>query len=58
MNIRKIQFEEDPFINVQGIGKIFHEVLLLMKTSQTKPQVKNRNINCYDLFYTVIKKKR
>ena len=41
--------------NVQGISKIYHEVLLLMKILQTKPQVQNMNINCYDLFYTVIK---
>ena len=26
-----------------------------MKPLQTKPQVKNMNINYYDLFYTVIK---
>ena len=26
-----------------------------MKFSQTKPQVKNMNINYYDLYYTVIK---
>ena len=28
---------------------------MLMKFLQTKPQVKNMNINYYDLFYTVIK---
>ena len=48
--------EEDPFSrNALGINKIYHEVLLLMKFLQTKPEVKNRNINYYDLFYTVIK---
>ena len=41
--------------NAQGISKIYHEVLLLMKFLQTKPQVKNMNINYYDLYYTVIK---
>ena len=47
---------QDPFSkNAQGIGKIYHEVLLLMKFLQTKPQVKNMNINYYDLYYTVIK---
>ena len=47
---------EDRFTqNAQGISKIYHEVLLLMKISQTKPEVKNKNINYYDLFYTVIK---
>ena len=41
--------------NSQGISKIYHELLLLMKFLQTKPQVKNMNINYYDLYYTVIK---
>ena len=50
------QFEEDPFRKkVQGIGKIYHEVLLVLKFLQTKPQVKSMNITYYDLFYTVIK---
>ena len=30
---------------VQGIGKIYHEVLLLMKFLQTKPSVKYMHIN-------------
>ena len=43
MNIR---FDEDPFTkNAQGISKIYHEVLLLMKFLQTHPQVKSMNIN-------------
>ena len=47
---------QDPFSkNAQGISKICHEVLLLMKFLQTKPQVKNMNINYYDLYNTVIK---
>ena len=47
---------QDPFArNAQGISKIYHEVLLLMKFLQTKPQVKNMNINYHDLYYTVIK---
>ena len=47
---------QDPFsINAHGIHKIYHEVLLLMKFLQTKPQIKNMNINYYDLYYTVIK---
>ena len=50
------QTQEDPFSrNAQGISKIYHEVFLLMKFLQTKPQVKNMNINYYDLNYTVIK---
>ena len=53
MNIR---FDEDPFAkNAQGISKIDHEVLKLMKFLQTKPQVRNMKINYYDLYYTVIK---
>ena len=28
---------------------------MLMKFLQTKPQIKNTNINYYDLYYTVIK---
>ena len=48
--------DQDPFSkNTQGISKIYHEVLLLMKFLQTKPKVKNMNINYYDLYYTVIK---
>ena len=41
--------------NAQSINKIYHEVLMLMKLLQTKPQVKNMNIKYYDLYYTVIK---
>ena len=29
-----------------------------MKYLQTKPQVKNMNINYYDLYYTVIKNRK
>ena len=47
---------QDPLSkNAQGISKIYHEILLLMKFLQTKPQIKNVNINYYDLYYTVIK---
>ena len=31
--------------NAQGISKIYHEVLFLMKFLHTKPQGKNMNIN-------------
>ena len=48
--------DQDPFAkNAQGISKIYHEILLLMKFLQTKPQVKNMNIDYYNLYYTVIK---
>ena len=49
-------YQQDPFSrNAQGVSKIYHEVLLLIKFLQTKPQIKNMNINYYDLYYTVIK---
>ena len=38
MKHRKFQTQQDPFAeNAQGITKIYHEVLLLMKLLQTKP---------------------
>ena len=53
---KNFQTQQDPFSrNAQGISKIYHEVLLLMKFLQTKPKVKNMKINYYDLYYTVIK---
>ena len=53
MNIR---IDEDTFTrNAQGFSKNYHEVLLLTKFPQTKPQVKNVNDNFYDLNYIVIK---
>ena len=53
MNIR---IDEDPVArNAQVIGKIYHEVLLLIKFLQTKPQVKIMSNNYYDFYYTVIK---
>ena len=51
-----IRFDEDPFAKKDpGISKIYHEVLLFMKFLQTKPQVKNMNINYFALYYTLIK---
>ena len=51
MKNRNFQTQEDPFAkNAQGISKIYHQLLLLMKFLQTKPQVKNMNINYYDLY--------
>ena len=56
MKHKNFQTQEDPISkNALGIIKIYHEVLLLMKFLQTKPQVKNMNINYYDLYYTVTK---
>ena len=56
MKNKYFKTQEDPFAkNAQGLSKFQHEVILLMKFLQTKPQVKNMNINYYDLFYTVIK---
>ena len=49
-------YDRDPFSRyAQGISKIYHEFLLLMKFLQTKPDNKNMNIKYYDLYYTVIK---
>ena len=60
MNIRgrsgNFQFEEGTFSKKeQSMGKIYHEVLLLMKFLQTKPQIKNMKNNYCVLYYTVIK---
>ena len=56
MKNKIFQTQQDAFAkNTQGISKIYHEVLFLMKFLQTKPKVKIMNINYYDLYYTVIK---
>ena len=56
MKNKNFQSQHDPFSrNAQGISKIYHEVLLVMKFLQTKPQIENMNINYYDFNYTVIK---
>ena len=56
MKNKNFQTQQDLFAKkAQGISKIYHEVLLLMKFLQTKPEVKNMNINYYNLYYTVIK---
>ena len=54
MKNRNFPNQEDPS-STNGISRIYHEVLLLMKFLQTKPQVENVNIIYYDLYYTVIK---
>ena len=56
MKNRNFQTQEDPFSkNAQGVSKMYHEVLLLMKFLQTKPQVKNMNNTYFDLYFTVLK---
>ena len=56
MKIKNLQTQQDPFFrNAQGISKIYHEVLLLMKFLQTKPDIKKMNINYYDLYHTLVK---
>ena len=56
MKHRNFQTQKDPFSkNAQGIGKVYHEVLLLMKFLQTRPQVKKMNITFYDSYNTVNK---
>ena len=56
MKNKNFQNQEDPFAkNAQGISKVYHERLLLMKFLQTKPQVRNMNIKKFDSYYTVNK---
>ena len=56
MKYKNFQSQQVHFSRkAQGISKIYHGVLLLMKFLQTKPEVKKMNINYYDLYYTVIK---
>ena len=56
MKNENFQTQQDHFGEyAQGISRNYHEVLLLMKFLQTKPQVKNMNFNHYGLYYTVIK---
>ena len=51
------QFEEDPFSKgSQDIAFIMHGGLLIMKFSQTKPQITSKNENFYDLYFTILKK--
>ena len=59
MKNENFQTQEDPSSrNAQGISKLYHEVILLMKFLQTKPQVKNLKIKYYELYYTVIKSRK
>ena len=45
-----IMMDEDPFVkNAEGVGQIYHEVLLLLKFLKTEPQVKFMNVSYYDL---------
>ena len=48
------QFEEDQFSrNVEGLSKIYHELLLLNRFLQTKPQVMSMNFFYFDFYYTL-----
>ena len=56
MKDENFQTQQDPFSrNAKGFSRIYLEVILLMKFLQTKPQVKDKNVNYFDLYYTVIK---
>ena len=56
MKNKNFQSGQDPFArNAQSISKIYHEILFLLKFLQTKPQIKNMNIDYFDLYYTVIR---
>ena len=58
MNSTNFKFEEYPFSkNAPGINKIYHEVLLLMKFLQPKPQIEIMIMNYYGLHYIFIKKR-
>ena len=57
-DIMKIMMDGDHFSkNAQSISKTYHEVLLLLNFLQPKPQVEIMNIKCFDLYYTVFKKR-
>ena len=59
MNIKNFKFEQDPFSkNAQGISKTYHELSLLGKGLQNRPQVKIMNNKYYDLYYTVTKNRK
>ena len=59
MKNKNFQTKQDPFAkNAQSISKIYHEVFLLMNFSQTKPQIKNMNINYYELYNNAIKSRK
>ena len=48
--------DEDPFArNAQGVGKIYLEVIILMKFLQAKPLVRNIDFNFCDLYHSVFK---
>ena len=50
MKFQYFQIEEGLLSeNAKGIGKTYHEVIRLIKFLQTEPQVKDLNINNYDL---------
>ena len=52
---KTFQFEEEPFCKgAQSVAFIMHKVLLIMKFLQTKSQVKGKNTNYYDLYFTVV----
>ena len=64
MKDRIFQTQKDLFSkNAESVSKIYHELLLLMKFSQTKPQVENMiKLYCnyiyiilFIIYYTVIK---
>ena len=56
MTYKSLRLDKDPFgKNAQYISKLHHEVFLLLKLLQTKPQVKTMNNNSYDLYYSVLK---
>ena len=58
-DIMNIRMDVDTFArNAQGISKIHLEVLMLKRFLQTKPKLKIMDMNFYDFYYTVIKKRK
>ena len=61
INIRRqcgtFHFEEGTFSeNAEVISKIYQEVFLLLKFSQTKPSIRSMKINSFDSYYTLLKR--
>ena len=48
------QFEDIFARNAKGIALIMHEALMLLKFFQTKPKLKQENIDYFDMYYNII----
>ena len=52
--MNEFQFEDIFARNAKGIALIMYEALMLLKFFQTKPKLKQENIDYFDLYYTII----